>query len=161
MDDKVKFRLIGGAVLIALAVILAPYLVKESTLPSTKIVNSPQSLPTPPAKPQVSTAKVQDFTPPRLASIDLDKAPMVAKQTVKVPERYWELQVASFKSVSQARRLERKLIKQGFAAYVKTSSSHSMSRVFVGPQRSHHDAKHVAANLRTRFKLRSIIRRRG
>lgn len=83
MDEQLKHRIVGVAVIVALLAIFAPLLFKNSALTGNKKMHSQYLAPPPPAKPQMAEAplipaqpavkKTNTFKAAKVAKVDLDR----------------------------------------------------------------------------------------
>lgn len=80
MDERVKHRIIGLAVIFALIIMFAPVLIKRSNYQNNKRGHTSFKIPTAPPKPQFLVEEDETFKPMKVAHISLDKPqPSVAK----------------------------------------------------------------------------------
>lgn len=123
MEEGLKKRLVGAAVLASLAVIFIPMLVEEPA-DKAELIRTP---PPPEAKPFESRLLREEVirpvpkTPPTqrrpVESADQDSPPATPAQeppTVQTGLNAWVVQVGSFSSQTNARKLVEKLRKAGF-----------------------------------------------
>lgn len=161
MQIGLKERLIGAVVLVVLAVIIIPWVLKGGSSPSTTVSQPlalPQatsvspaqtyhmalsgpaaagsSLPANSAATQLSPAPVstptqQPETKP--APSPVASAPMSSPHTAAAGK--WAVQAGSYGSERNALAVEHKLVKRGFHAYISRyhKSGHTYYRVRVGP----------------------------
>jgi DedD protein len=69
----------------------------------------------------------------------------------------WTLQLASFKDRANAVSLQRKLLKQGYKAYIRDKGE--LSKVFVGPDLQKSIVETLKRELKRKFKLDGLILR--
>ncbi|HHC71826.1 MAG TPA: hypothetical protein ENK54_02935 [Thiotrichales bacterium] len=159
MDVSLKQRLTGAAVLVALAVIVIPWLLDGSGL------RPPPEVPPPPASPAGEAARLlqepieplpereehllapaaPETAPAVMAPVG-EEFPVPAEKGEQVPSKRdaeakgvlqsWVVQVASFEKQEKARELRDRLRKEGLEAFVepyRLSGEHILYRVRVGP----------------------------
>lgn len=175
MDDRLKQRLIGAAVLVLAAVIFVPMLLDQSgdepRPQEHRIVPAPQ----PPAQAPARVVPLDSgtmapvpappaATPPAKAAVEKSsktpaKAP--AKASVKTPAKTpakagtFAVQLGSFSKSDNARGLRDKLVAKGYTAFVKTTGS--VTRVYVGPQTDRAEAEKMLEKLLAETKLKGIV----
>ncbi len=138
MDERLKRRLIGGAVLALLAVIFLPMLFEDA-------LNHPPALedglPEPPAPGELPVVSVVP-SPPKL--------PLASA---------WTVQVGSFAQADNAAKLEARLRDAGFPAFVDTVSSSKgiRYRVRVGPVLDKDEAVKLAERIHERMGLKGFV----
>ena len=156
MEDTIKRRIVGAVVLVFFAILIVPVLLDgEGRIPEVANIEVPPmvkkpdtselkvDLPVaarktePQAEEPVATLKVATPEPAESAKV----AKNVAAQTQDFDDQgqlnAWSLQIASFKSTSNAAALRDKLRKQGFRAYNKESELSDgsiLTQVLVGPE---------------------------
>ncbi|MCM2321314.1 MAG: SPOR domain-containing protein [Pseudomonas sp.] len=183
LDRRLKQRMVGAAVLVALGVVFLPMLFNREDEQRRVRVDAP---PMPPA-PQVTVATpepvlvpepqaeptptVADEPPPSPPVEPVAAAQPVPQQTVapvapvesQAPSRLdadgvpvsWTVQLASLSNRARAEELQRKLRSQGLDAYVRTVDG--MHRVFVGPLLERADADRVREQVARQHKLSPIV----
>ncbi len=150
MDEAIKRKLVGAAVLVIIALIMLPQLMPTSrntrylsdSVPAmpeapAMVMPTPKSLDIPvsellaegtPSGSTVTVASVQ---------VDREKTPVETFQkpnkTVTGQASIWQIQVASFAEISNAIALRDRLRKDGFQAFEQLSDDGRHTRVFVGP----------------------------
>ncbi|BCX83004.1 DedD protein [Methylomarinovum caldicuralii] len=138
MDLQLKRRLVGGAVLVFLAVIFLPMLFEDG-------LRSPspfdRTMPEPPAPGEA---------PARIVVPDRPHLPLSSG---------WAVQVGSFSSAANADALVARLRQAGFPAYVARldRAGESLYRVRVGPVLRREEAETLARRLRERFGLKGFV----
>lgn len=175
MDDRMKQRLVGAAVLVIAAVIFVPMLLDEGEEGAPQIVPAPRIIqpeplpadadaravplgderaaapaPAAPAPPQPAPAPPaprKEQPPAKTAT-----APAPAKQATKSG---YAVQLGSFTKAGNARGLRDKLAARGYAAFVKSTGS--VTRVYVGPQPSRAAAEKMLKKLHKETKLEGIV----
>ena len=77
--------------------------------------------------------------------------------------RPWVVQLATFASVSNAQRLQAKLHRAGYAAYIRqvpaSSAGRALQQVLIGPQLSRAQAMQVLNSLHQDFALRGFVKK--
>lgn len=163
MDESLKTRLIGAAVLIAILAIIWPLafddaeqikLSRASQIPAKPAVQKWQpaemSLPehsqtgwpdtsaeeTKPNKATVATVKEDKKPVPKVAKPKVEKVKPTPASTASTFRPSWVVQVASLSDRGGAKKLVSKLQSDGYRAYMKeqTSDGKTQIRVFVGPK---------------------------
>jgi DedD protein len=196
MEEPLKQRLVGAAVLVGLAVIFVPMLIDERVADQPRIEESnipPE--PTPQAGEFTSRIvplePVQPVTPPSVNSaaaepLDSMPAPSPAAEqpspTDAVPDvpsapsevndaaptaakpvaagvQAWAVQLGSFASEKNARDLEARLQKQGYAAFVEklSAADGTKFRVRVGPELDRQKAEAAQQKLDKDQNLKGIV----
>lgn len=174
MQIGLKERLIGAVVLVILAVIIVPWVLKGGSAPSTTVTR-PLALPQATTAPTAQTIYHMALNGPtdsttgsatsatRLspAVASSQPAPPMASQPV-VPNSYvkalapapaartpasgkWVVQAGSYSNERNALRVEHKLVKHGYHAYVSRyrKNGRTFYRVRVGPYSDRAAAEHV------------------
>lgn len=171
MRERVKQRIVGAVVLVALAVIFVPLLF---TLEPPRALDTQSQIPPAPdidAVPVEDPQRGEDFAEPRPAAeafLPADPVTEGEPATAAVPEaapakadpaearpalagdlvEAWVIQVASFRDRQVADDLVAKLLAAGHRAYVRDAEAQGATtyRVFVGPMalKSRADADKIA-----------------
>ncbi len=168
MDEKLKQRLVGAAVLVALIVIFVPILVEDKGMLAT----NPDSMKAPswPEQRLPTAAPHQDGFPNKLAIPDLVKLPALEKpaaQPLEEPDQpsavpvkrkrlsSWIVQAGSFSSKKNTDALVKKLRKKGLPAYYEavTVEGKKLYRVRIGPDLERKTAERFIRKLKRDFKL--------
>ncbi len=171
LDEKLKQRLVGAAVMVVLIVIFVPILVEDKGMLAT----DPESMKAPPWPEQ----RVPTFTPNadgsanKLPIPDLVKEPaervvppVVIKQEVKPSQPVaastkqkrlssWMVQVGSFSSKKNTDALVKKLRKNGLPAHYETVlvKGEKLYRVRIGPDLERTTAEKFIKQIKREFKL--------
>ncbi len=179
LDRRLKQRMVGAAVLVALGVVFLPMLfnredeqrrVRVEAPPMPPMPPAAASIPEPVAVPELQAERATGVPeePPASPSVE----PVAAAQPVlreaapvepQVPSRLdadgvpvsWTVQLASLSNRARAEELQRKLRSQGLDAYVRTVDG--MHRVFVGPLLERADADRVREQIARQHKLSPIV----
>jgi DedD protein len=173
MDRRVKERLIGASILVALIVLVVPELLSgprsvappPAQLPaagpdSHRVIEIQVPSAKPPAasnEPSLSTTPVASAAEPPVA------APAAPVETSTPPPisaaRAWAVQLGSFESRDNAESLQRKLRTQGFQVYTSVGGSGSAPRyrVRIGPLADRESAERTAARLKALRYAPSIV----
>lgn len=186
MKYTLKHRLVGAAVLAAIAVLFLPSFFKEKQVApvSTKTMipqrpgtipvefNAPQPVPDIEAAPAPEAMFAPDGvapSEPRLSSTS--SAATATKETVPaspvnamplnaqgLPDA-WVVQVGSFATKEAANKIRDDLQAEGLKAYVRTvpGPSGMISRVYIGPKLDKAQAQQIKAQIDKRLKVNSII----
>lgn len=174
MDEALKKRLIGAAVLVSLAVIFVPMLLEEETVIDTGIHTT--NIPEKPAvtvnqKPltieQVeqkresvdfgNSIKPQKDTEVREINEKTAETESTSGKQVPVTTRVgltsWMVQVGSFSNQDNARKIVDKLRKAGYDTHLETAQvkSSTVYRVRVGPEIDHNLAEKNARDISKKF----------
>lgn len=185
MNTVLKYRLVGAAVLIALAVIFLPILFDGSGTAYRKT----GEIPAPPAMPPMPEIRVPEPTPEQAAVLEQplpvvveegvaaetpddmaardigfdagpQKAPEPARVSPEEPLGAWVVQVASFSDKDNAVGLRDRLRKMGLEAYVeKASPDTTVYRVLVGPYLRKSEARQVLSRIGADLQLTGILKR--
>ena len=175
MDERLKRRVVGAAVLVVAAVVFVPMLLNqagEAPPPPTRSI--PSTMPLPPPTPPAQDTDVRvvpldppappPAEPPKPAKIaapapPAEKAPpkVAAKPAASAPpaKSGFAVQLGSFSKSSNALGLRDKLKAKGYKAFVKTSGS--VTRVYVGPQKNRAEAEKALKKLLADTKMKGIV----
>ncbi|HVA55360.1 MAG TPA: SPOR domain-containing protein [Gammaproteobacteria bacterium] len=188
MEIGLKERLIGAVVLVVLAVIIIPWVLKGGSTPDTTVT---KSLTLPPAAvtngqpayhmdlsnpagaasasepaviTQVPLAAVKQGSPTsKIMAAPIDEP---AKQpnlehaaSVATKSGGWVVQAGSYSNESNAHRVQNKLTKQGYHAYISRfhKGSRTYYRVRVGPYTDRVSAEHVVTGVGKAFGGRAVV----
>lgn len=165
MDERMKQRLVGAAVLVLAAVIFVPMLLDQDDgdpkLPARIIQRSPPE-PEPPPLPEDASARSVPLDSKPTAAAPEKPEPKLPAKTVKKAtaaaggtKTGFAVQVGSFSKSSNARGLRDKLVARGYTVFVKSSGS--VTRVYVGPQSSRGEAEKVLKRLLAELRLKGIV----
>jgi DedD protein len=186
MDRRVKERLIGASILVALIVLVVP-----------ELLSGPRSAASPPARLpeagpdshrvieiQVASAKPADSSEPNLSTtppasaaeppVVARVAPLSASAAAPAPApapvetsapspisatRAWAVQLGSFERRDNAEKLQRQLKTEGFQVYTSVGGSGPALRyrVRIGPLADRESAEKTAARLRALKYAPSIV----
>jgi DedD protein len=168
MDDRLKKRLVGAAVLVLAAVIFVPIMLDqggESPLPAARMV---------PAEPlDGSAARVVPLAPMRAEPDPVPSAPAVRMQEAPAVEKpaakpvaapkpakpalkpAYAVQLGSFAKAANANGLRDKLVAKGYKAFVKRAGS--ATKVYVGPQATRAEADKALQALLADIKLKGLV----
>lgn len=171
MDERLKQRLVGAAVLVLAAVIFVPMLLDQGdgdprqpagTIPEPRPESSPPPLP------EDASARSVPLDSKRRLAVPAPAAPAAQKPPAKTVKKAapvapaatsvtpgFAVQVGSFAKASNATGLRDKLVAKGYTAFVKSSGS--VTRVYVGPQSSRAKAEKVLKKLLAEFQLKGIV----
>jgi DedD protein len=167
LDERLKQRLLGGAVLVALVVIFVPMLIDEPV--DSKLVSDHRIPPKPkeidkpmpsilPPPPDASKAPVVVAAKPPAAKTSEAVKETSGKQAVtskRKPPAAWIIQVASLTVEKNARQLVKDLRKADLPAQLQTVDMDGKRhyRVRVGPEVHHKTALKLADRIKREFKL--------
>ncbi|GMQ95982.1 MAG: hypothetical protein BMS9Abin14_470 [Gammaproteobacteria bacterium] len=166
MDERLKRRLVGAAVLVLAAVVFVPMLLDQGGKAPQR---PPRMVPSPP--PRVVPTPPPEDADARVVPLNRDApvAPVAAKPApaedkpaartsiAPAPAKPsgFAVQLGSFSKADNARGLRDKLVARGYKAFVKSSGS--VRRVYVGPQRNRAEAEKVLEKLLADTKLKGIV----
>ncbi len=164
METILKQRLIGAAVIIALAVVLVPMVLDGAG------IHVIPDIPDQPAYVTKRTAKiikvVHDKVPDlpnsakRLSRPDEQRAISSSPKSTK-PDKRWSIQIASFNVSDNAKLLKKKLVDAGFKAYIAKKRYKKTGkiayRVRIGPENNQFEARKLLARLKHEVMLNGFI----
>ena len=177
MEVRMKYRIVGILVIIALAVIVVPMFFSRSGI-NTNEPKLSQKIPNPPAKPQtelqlpqepktVDLTQQQTLTSPGQTQ---QQSPVITTKpvihTVKKPThpvlakvKAFSIQLGTFADSQNAKTLVKKLRHAGFTAYSKqiTHDQKSLTRVLIGPVVKRKQAEKILKELQAKFNLKGIV----
>lgn len=168
MEERIRQRLVGASVLVALGVIFIPMLFDS---PNEGWLGEERPLipPKPAEIEELAKAPVPAITLPATEPVKAEtetpapKPPPVseASRQPQQDERLvrWAVQVGSFSSRDNAIRLRDSLRKQGFKAYTEVVDENGQrsTRVRVGPELDEERAKRLRAELKSKAKIDGIL----
>ncbi len=159
MDERLKRRLVGAAVLVLAAVVFVPMLLDQGGGPAQQ---PPRMVPSPPPEDADAGVVPLDRNAPVAAPVPAKPAPVEDKPAARTTiapapaERSgFAVQLGSFSRADNARGLRDKLVARGYRAFVKSSGA--VSRVYVGPQRNRAEAEKMLKKLLADTKLKGIV----
>jgi DedD protein len=176
LEERLKQRLLGGAVLVALIVIFVPMLIEE---PVDQQVVSDHTIP---IKPQIKERSIpaavkvpEESTQTAIPDVISPPVPLVKRPDPhpepKAIERpgpkphpspsAWMVQVASLTNKTNAANLMEKLRKADLPAQVESVNLNGKQhyRVRVGPEVDHRLAEKMLAKIKKDFKLKPTLMR--
>ena len=177
MEERFKQRLVGAAVLVALAVIFVPMLLDvpiepdppelETRLPeggeeefSSRIVSLDE-----PSTPILDEAARLDEEPSAGERSEAGEEPPVAAEgsgdTGGVPST-WAVQLGSFSQRENALVLQNRLLVMGYASFTESAKAGQaeVTRVLVGPEAERDRAESIARTLAREIELEGMVVRR-
>lgn len=187
MDTPIKQRLVGLAVLIALAAIFLPMLLDGSgreghvrvdmdippeplfpaparlperpTVPEPVERSLPAEAPAPEQAPESAPAPAETARPRPAESVARATPSAPAERGEAVTEEGWVVQVGSFSEEGRAQTLRKSLREKGFEAFVEPFSSGEIHvyRVKVGPPAARADAEGLAVRLEQEQGLKGLV----
>lgn len=147
MSENLKQRVVGAVVLVALAIVIIPLVFdfsgKRQVDVSSTIPLMPNIEPVVVAEPErpenITPAKSDDEIfqfgeePSEPSQLLMAEAPSLSSNGIPVG---WILQIGSFKDKTTADELVKKLLADGYRAFIRKKhvTSGSLNRVFVGPK---------------------------
>ena len=150
MDDKVKHRIVGVLVILAVTAIVLPAFISRPNSGIAARIQADFTMPARPPKP-INMSRPNDKPPSRLLRQS------VSTNNVK---NAWVVQLASFNKAGNAHNLAKELRKKGFTAYTrisKESEGGKLYRVLVGPEVKRRQADVLLSRIRKKTKLKGII----
>ncbi len=155
MDDKLKQRLVGAVVLVALAVIVLPALFDGAGRRARE--EAAFEIPPPPQLPQRPLATLEPLQPvPRPGQVDPQPAGASTPGEPQTP-RAWAVQVGAFGSRANAQVLRDKLRADGYAAFVEAVDASPRYRVRVGPEADKARAEQLQEKLQREFGHQGLV----
>lgn len=164
LDRRLRQRIVGALVLIALAATFLPMFLSREAGRSSVQVSAPP-MPAMPAMPNMAARPAQapepvPVAPESLAPVKGAKAPAA----IPSPDSHldanglpisWSIQLVSLSSRASADALVQKLRSQGYSAYVRTVDG--MNRVFVGPLVEKAEAARLRDQLQQQQQLNGFV----
>lgn len=185
MNDGLKQRLVGAVVLVALAVIFVPSLLREQQAEPvdtrTQIPERPEiepltfEVPQQPENIEPAPAPETMFVPDdqnQPVRDDLELGPEVQEQAEQPraseenpePEeeqgvQAWVVQVASFSKLETANKLRNRLQEQSYKAYVRSVEigSGMVSRVYIGPKLDRAEAESIKSAVDQSLRVDALV----
>lgn len=182
MDDRIRQRLVGAIVLVALGVIFLPMLfdtpnrgwlgedrplIPEPPQELQKLAEAaPAPLPPPepePPSPDTQNSEGSSQSPAAVEPEPVAKlpAPSSAPRAMESDPQLmaWAVQVGSFSSDTNAKRLRDRLRKLGFRAYTEVlkEKGKQVTRVRVGPELDEATARKLRDRLKAKAKIDGIV----
>jgi DedD protein len=188
MEQQLKQRLVGAAVLLGMAVLFIPMVLNNSGHPDSELdkVDIPArpegfSSRIVPLDPAESTDKSESSSqtdevnlqekfaetenlplepmPAGPEKAESEKEPAGGDSPVRAGITAWAVQLGSFASEENARALEQRLLKLGYAAFVETinDSKKKVFRVRIGPELLKSAASKLVEQLEAETKLKGIV----
>ncbi len=167
LDERLKQRLLGGGVLVALVVIFVPMLIDEPV--DSKLVSDhrippkpeeiekpmPRILPPPPEPSRAPPAVAAKPTLAEPAEPPVAASKKQPEQSKRKPPAAWIIQVASLTVEKNAQKLVKDLRKADMPAQLQTVEVEGVRhyRVRVGPEVNHPTALKMAERIKREFKL--------
>jgi DedD protein len=168
LEERLKQRMIGAAVLVALVVIFVPMLIDEPSdnklITEHEIPQKPPALirPTPAILPPATdkAAVVEVPKPPPVTAAKTENRPATEKPERKSPTS-WVIQVASLTVKKNAEQLVADLRKADMPAHLERVSVDGKThfRIRVGPVVGQKTAEKMAKGIQTDFKLSPSVLR--
>jgi DedD protein len=171
MDERLKQRLVGAAVLVLAAVIFVPMLLDQGDgdpKPPARIIQQLPLEPVPPPLPDDASARSVPLDSKPTVAVPAPAAPAARKLPAKTVDKAapvapaatgmkpgFAVQVGSFSKAGNARGLRDKLVAKGYTVFVKSSGA--VTRVYVGPQSSRGEAEKVLKKLLAELQLKGIV----
>ncbi len=181
MDDRLKKRLIGAAVLMSLLMIFVPMLIEKGRIdnridehaipPRPEMYFPPVGLdaPRPPRKAEMPTGEAETTPPKPVVAAKPKPKPVTKAKPRPKPKptppnahpNAWVVQVASFTDKARAQRLVERLRKAGFTTFISTAwvKGARRYRVRVGPELDVDRARRMARAIERKTKLKGRVQR--
>lgn len=187
MNEQLKQRLVGAAVLVLLAVIFIPMILDRPSEPEVRIEHPKlpprsetefSSRVVPLSEPETTLVETErkrraaarpaePSEPPAAAAespaMEVKTAPAPAPEP-KVPPAEsgptaWAIQLGSFSSAQNASALRDRLRKMGYVAFIETArvDGKEITRVFVGPELARERAGELVKKLKAETDLKGMI----
>ncbi len=171
---QIKQRLVGALVLLAVAAILLSLVfgagkqykqplvsvAKAPKPPQEAAIKLPKMQPMPTAVAPVKVAKrTIETTATKTKPVGIRAIGRAQQQAALALPQAWIVQLASFGFKSNALKLQRRLARQGFKAYVQAVASKQgkLYRVYVGPVTKERQAKRLVARLAHDVRLKGLV----
>lgn len=180
MEEHLKKRLIGAAVLVSLAVIFVPMLVEQRSAVPEAVLTLPELPPEPPERPVFESKLLRDEVPapeplpPLVATTESEEF----AELVEVPDgtsaaaaptpfeppvnlKSWVIRVGTFRSRENAERLVTKLRKSGFDTLDPEKIDRQgrvLYRVHVGPEADRRRALELLPEVKAITQLDAQVR---
>jgi DedD protein len=173
MDDGIKRKLVGAGALVAVAIILLPFIspsaqdasyLNKSVPVESRIPD--MSMPLPKSL-SIATRDLDtqqlDIRVIPMADMNVDGDKLKSKNiTVPIVDesgqsKVWHIQVASFAKPNNAIVLRNKLRKSGYKAFDKSSADGDYIRVFVGPSTQKDGLEQKLSAIEKAFKIKGEI----
>jgi len=172
VDEQVKKRLVGAAVIVSLAVIFVPMLFDDTVrieppLLQTRIPKPPEPTPLPfesgVVKDEVAPAPAPQREVPQAMAVEPAPSPSsdTDEPTASIGLRAWVVQVASFSDHDNAMEVVAKLRAAGFDTFLETAevSGKTVFRVRVGPEADRIRAQALVPQIKAAVGLEGSVRR--
>ncbi len=168
MDDRLKQRMVGALVLIALGVIFIPIVLDESgrkqqlapipSIPEEPEAPEPVPLIEEPIVLQKEVAVELPSKPPE-SPVPADPAPPAGVDTGDLSA--WVVQLGSFGEQANARKLTDTLQKSGFDAFIEPvdTGAEKAYRVRVGPMMTRQKADQIRKRIKNNHKKEGVVMR--
>lgn len=179
MEQRLKQRLVGAVVLVALAVIFIPMILQgpierevtsvPAEIPAQPAVNAPsqsvpESMPSAAVSPTPAEPQPMDEAPAQSSAATDQPPPAPPKPAAasrEVPPELaaWAVQVGSFGTEANALKLRDDLRAKGYAAYTETTRSDdkTLYRVRVGPTVERGEAERLQQELAGKESLKGLV----
>lgn len=160
MDESVKRRVTGAAVLALAGALLLPWLFGNPQDPRAAIRPSFDSVALPTASPAPRASAIP--APPATPRAPVNTPPPATPTPVPssaVPQARWILQLASFSDASAAQAFLARLQKAGFVAYAEDGShaGKTWHRVRLRVEGSEAEARRLQSELEKRYRLKAQL----
>ncbi|MET0065103.1 MAG: SPOR domain-containing protein [Candidatus Thiodiazotropha sp.] len=175
LDERLKQRLLGGAVLVALIVIFVPMLIEEPVdqqiVTDHALPEKPLPFRVEPRQPDPVTQSPEPVQPRAAQTVPEPKAPAPVKppkasnppaEAASRPSpSAWMIQVVSLTREDNARKLVEDLRKADLPAQLETARVDGKThyRVRVGPEVDHRLAEQMVEKIKKTFKLKPKLMR--
>lgn len=170
MNERVKQRVVGVIVIVALAVIFVPLMFDLRQQPAMDTQLSPVPPMPDDLHPLTLPLDSSDVTTPEAMAPSADRHAAEANNSPPVPEKTfqseanplaqaWVVQLGSFEEEKNAQALTNRLRQEGFHAFVEevADSKNGSFRVRVGPEVTRAGADAIKAKLQKQMKLQAMV----
>lgn len=150
MEQRLKERLFGAIIIIALFVIFLPMVLKE---PDTSALVYDEAKP----KPELQAKEDWLEVPKELATWEETVPKTMALSQAQ--KEAWVVQLATFANKANANKLVNRLKSKGYEAYLEAvpGSEETLTWVMVGPQDDKEKADKLKSDLKASFKMEGIV----
>lgn len=166
-DRRLRQRIVGALVLVALAATFLPMLFTHEVQRQRVQVEAPP-MPSMPSMPSAAVvpAAVQEAQAPveEKKAAEPSPPPVVTSPKAAAPDAHldeqglpvsWTIQLASLSNRASADALIQKLRTQGYTAYIRAVDG--MNRIFVGPLIEHAEAQKLRDQLQRQHQLNGFV----
>ncbi len=152
MEQRLKERLFGAIIVVALFVIFLPMVLKE---PEGEVISHHELTPKPLIPKKDDWMAVPESLAQWQEKVESTSSPV--RQEVSQPS--WVIQVATFANNKNAQKLKSRLNQKGYQAYLEAVPNHekTLTWVLIGPLEDKETAELVQGKLQSDFKVKSLV----